>query len=184
MTKFTRDGAALVALASAFGVGVLPTGVAAQTVGDDFLEFGAEVDLRHDSNVVRGSREWAEETGFNGSDQIITPALTAAINKTLGRHAVRASVLVGYDFYMQNERLNNERINADVVGLANLSICEVRPSATYQRRQARTGRSRHHHRPRRQCRQRTDHPAIQAGCGVRARHRHSRDRGGEFCQRS
>ncbi len=139
MAKFIREGAALVAIASAFGVGSLAPGAAAQTVGDDFLEFGVEVDLRHDSNVVRGSREWADDTGFDGSDQIISPALTAAVNKSLGRHAVRAAVVAGYDFYLQNDRLNSERIGVNVDGLVNLAICQLRPGASYQRRQARLG---------------------------------------------
>ena len=142
MATLTRNGAAFVAIASAVGVGPLSTAASAQTIGDDFLEFGAEVDLRYDSNVVRGGRGLVGETDaadYNGSDIIITPALTASINKTLGSNAVRASVLVGYDFYLRNERLGNERIQADLAGVGKLAFCELRPGLSFQRRQARAG---------------------------------------------
>ena len=139
MATINRNGAAFVAIASAVGVGPLCASASAQTVGDDFLEFGAEVDLRYDSNVVRGGRGLPEADGYDGSDIIISPALRAAVNKTLGRNAVQASVLVGYDFYTRNDRLGSERINADLVGVGKLAFCELRPGLSYSRRQARAG---------------------------------------------
>lgn len=139
MAKVNRNMRAVAAVAGAMKIAAVAGSASAQTVGEDFLEFGAQVDLRYDSNVVNGNSERAEARGYDKTDQIITPSITAAINKTLGRHAIRASALVGYDFHLQNPRLDSERIAADLDGLLNLSLCEVRPGASFQRRQAEAG---------------------------------------------
>lgn len=139
MAKIDRNMRAVAAVAAALAFAPLAAPARAQTVGEDFLEFGAQVDLRYDSNVINGDAARAEARGYDQADQIIIPALTAAVNKTLGRHAVRASALVGYDFHLQNPRLDSERIVADLAGLLNLSLCEVRPGINFQRRQAEAG---------------------------------------------
>ena len=139
MAKTNRNLCAAAAMVGAAGSFVCAANAGAQTVGEDFLEFGAQVDLRYDSNVVTGAQQRALDEDFDRSDQIITPSLTASINKTLGRNAIRATALVGYDFHLQNSQLNSERLIFDIAGLVNASICELRPGANFQRRQSRTG---------------------------------------------
>ncbi|MDG6079107.1 hypothetical protein E3U23_07870 [Erythrobacter litoralis] len=139
MAETLRNLRATATLATALASVAFASGVSAQTVGEDYLEFGGQVDLRYDSNVINGNAQRAEARGFSRDDQVVTPSLTAAINKTFGRNAVRASALIGYDFHLQNPRLDSERISVDLLGLISLSVCELRPGINFQRRQAERG---------------------------------------------
>lgn len=65
MAKVNRNMRAVAAVAGAMTIAALAGSASAQTVGEDFLEFGAQVDLRYDSNVVNGNSERAEARGYD-----------------------------------------------------------------------------------------------------------------------
>jgi hypothetical protein len=76
------------------------------------FDFGVTGTVLYDSNVVRGSKALALARGLVQEDVRFTPAATFDLSLPVGRHALFASGLAGYDFYARNSRLDRERLEA------------------------------------------------------------------------
>ncbi|MCP9222072.1 outer membrane beta-barrel protein [Erythrobacter sp. LQ02-29] len=111
----------------------------AQSVKDDMLSLGFELQLRHDSNVANSSDERTAQRGLVKAEQIISPAATIALRRAFGPHSVQLSGYVGYDFHTRNTRLDSERISLDATGDIKASLCRVSPTISYSRAQSELG---------------------------------------------
>ena len=77
------------------------------------LDLGITGTVLDDSNVARSSSEaQARARGLVREDVRFTPAATLDMLVPVGRHAVFATALAGYDFHARNSRLDRERLEA------------------------------------------------------------------------
>jgi hypothetical protein len=69
------------------------------------LDLGVTGTVLYDSNVARGSKAQAQARGLVQEDVRFMPAATLDMLIPVGRHALFATALAGYDFYAATVRL-------------------------------------------------------------------------------
>ncbi len=76
------------------------------------LDLGITGTAVYDSNIARASRALAAARGIVREDVRFTPAATLDVLVPVGRHALFATALAGYDFHARNHQLDRERLEA------------------------------------------------------------------------
>jgi hypothetical protein len=111
------------------------------TDGGRRIGIRAGVEASYDSNVFGISEARGRELNVRNLDDVsITPSLQLDILLPTGRHSVYARGAIGYDFYIDNTRLNRERINLDAGGTFQAtSSCSVSPNINYGRFRSNAG---------------------------------------------
>jgi len=100
------------------------------------LNFGLSANIVHDTNVARSSKQLADLRGVESEDTIFTPAATFDVVVPLGRQAVFASGLLGYDFYQRNDNLNRERLLLNGGLSGKIGPCAPSVTGSYVRAQS------------------------------------------------
>lgn len=98
-----------------------------------------EFDVRHDSNVARGSAQRAAQRGLVRSDERFTPTLDVELARPVGPHLFSINGNLGYDFYRRNGRLNRERLEIAGGADLHLSRCELNLTPSFSRKQSDLG---------------------------------------------
>ena len=97
------------------------------------LEVTPSIKALYDDNIFRTD----EEQVASANDIIVTPALTAQLNKPLGPHFLQANVTALYDHY--TDLTNRSRLNLDGSLGARLSmagVCRAEPYGRFRRARA------------------------------------------------
>jgi hypothetical protein len=100
------------------------------------LDFGITGTVLYDSNVARGSNAQAQARGLVQEDVRFTPAATLDMLIPVGRHALFATALAGYDIHARNSRLDRERIEARSGANLRFAQCRADVFGTLTRRQS------------------------------------------------
>lgn len=128
-----------VLVAEAFLVAVaLPSPAFGQEVGPvkDVTESTLTLDTFHESNVARGDATVAALRGLTRGDERITPGVEVNIVRSLGRNPLKFKGFLGYDFYRQNTKLNQERLGVSIEAGVNAGPCLLTLSPKVSRRQS------------------------------------------------
>lgn len=80
--------------------------------------------MLYDSNIARGSKAQAQARGLVQEDVRFTPAATLDLSIPVGRHALFATGVAGYDIHARNSRLDRERL--ELRSGANLRFAQCR----------------------------------------------------------
>lgn len=124
---------------ASLGLALLMSQPALAQASSNPIALNATLDVRHDSNVLNISDEWADLRQAETSDWIISPGLQLSVNKNLGRHTVRAAAYAGYDFYASNSDLNRERLSLQASSVLDLAPCELSPNVRFSRSRSEFG---------------------------------------------
>ena len=110
----------------------IPTAPATQQM----VEFGVTGDVVYDSNVARSDRELAAMRGLTLSDEIFTPSAFINLALPFGRSSLFLGGSAGYDFYVNNHVLDQERISILGGGIGQFGPCHETLSGSFARSQS------------------------------------------------
>lgn len=114
---------------------VVPGAASAQAGGQEVnsFELTPRVAVTYDSNVFQIN---ADRFGGPRDDIVVTPAVTASFNRTIGRNSVRVNADVGYTLHDRYSNLDQLVISGSGGGsLALTSYCLAFPNATVTKQQ-------------------------------------------------
>ena len=97
------------------------------------------LDTRYDSNIARIGDNVPNTRGLTAEDIRISPAIFIDYAKNIGRHRAGVTANLGYDFYVNNSRLNAERINVQPFVDLDLPVCDLSLSIAASRRRSDLG---------------------------------------------
>jgi hypothetical protein len=109
---------------------------AQSTEEGNFEQIGVNFDLRHMGNSTRVAPSTAAGRGLVAADERLTVGVDLVVNRELGRNTLRLTTNLGYDFYRRNEKLNRERIGAQLDAGINIGSCLLELSGQVDRRQS------------------------------------------------
>lgn len=115
---------------------LLAAGTAHAQDGERRINIGAATSVAYDDNVARSSPERAAARGISQDDIFFRPGLTVDVLVPLGRQSVTLVGDVGYTFYVENTRLNRERINLLGAAALRFAQCDGGLNASFSRQQS------------------------------------------------
>ena len=97
------------------------------------------LNTRYDSNVPKLDDQAVTFNRLVREDVRVSPSVQIDVARNLGRHQIGMRALLGYDFYLRNGTLNQERLVIEPSAFLNLPVCDVSVQGLASRQQSNLG---------------------------------------------
>lgn len=97
------------------------------------------LNARYDSNVPKLNDDAVNITRLVREDVRVSPSVQLDVARNLGRHQIGIRALLGYDFYLRDDTLNQERLIIEPSAYLDLPVCDISAQGFASRQQSDLG---------------------------------------------